>query len=54
MHLPAGLRAGFGKGFQESPPVLVIGVDGLPPVAMVHDVTDGAGILDSQLQTHTS
>ena len=52
MDLPTGLGARLRQRFQKASPVLVVVKNRLPPVAPVHDVVNGAGILDSQLARH--
>jgi hypothetical protein len=44
MNLPRGLETGFGQGFEETLPIPVSVEDGFPPVAMIQDTIDHAGI----------
>ena len=52
VNLPAGLFTRLAEGFEEALPVLVVEEDGFPAVAAVHDVVDGAGVLDSEFAGH--
>ena len=52
--LPAGLGADLRQGFHKAPPVRVVVEDRFPPVALIHDVVNGPGILNCQLARHTS
>ena len=49
MNLPARLGACLSQGLEEPLPIPVILEDRLAPVPAIHDVLDGARILDSQL-----
>jgi hypothetical protein len=44
--------AGLLQGFQEAPPALIAGKNGLAPVAAMHDMADRARILDAHLSSH--
>lgn len=52
MCLPAGFAAGLGEGFQEPHPILIVQKDGFAPVAPVHDVVNGPGILNAKFASH--
>jgi len=52
MHLPLRLLAGLCQRCQQSLPVLIIGEDGLLPIAAVHDVVERPRVLDAQLSGH--
>lgn len=54
MHLPAGLLAGLGEGFEEIVAVHVIQENFSPPVPPAHDVVQGTGILNAQLARHVN
>jgi hypothetical protein len=44
--------AGLLQGFQEAPPFLIAGKNGLAPVAAIHDMADRARIWDAHLSSH--
>ena len=51
-NVPLGFAARLVKGFQKTPPVDVVVVNRLPPIASVHDMVDRSGVLDTQLAGH--
>ena len=48
VELPAGLLARFGQGLEKAEAVMVVVENLFPPIATIHQVIDGAGILDSE------
>jgi len=52
MHLPRSLGTGFRQRLDEAPPIQVVLEDGFAAVAAIHDVIDGAGVLDAKLAGH--
>ena len=52
MHLPAGLLAAFGQSFDKAVAVLVVFKDSFAAVAAIHEMIDGAGILEAELARH--
>ena len=50
--LPAGFLAGLAQGFQKALAVLVVLENIFAPVAPIHEVVNGAGILDSEFAWH--
>jgi len=49
---PFGLGAPFAQGLQETLSIGIVAKYWLASVTSVHNVTDGAGILDAQLAGH--
>jgi len=54
MDLPGGFGASFAEDFQEAAPVEVVGEDGFAAIAAVHDVVNGARVLNAKLAGHAS
>jgi hypothetical protein len=52
MDLPGGLGTSFCESLKEAPAVVL--EDGFAAVATVHDMVDGAGVLDAELAGHVS
>ncbi len=52
MNLPPGCFAGLRERLDEALRVLLVEKDGFPAVAAVHDVVDGAGVLDAEFASH--
>ena len=48
VELPAGLLARFGQGLEKAEAVMVVVENLFPPIATIHQVIDGARILDSK------
>jgi hypothetical protein len=46
VHLPTGLFAGLGQGFEEPVAVGLVHEDFLAAIAAIHQVIDGTGLLD--------
>ena len=46
VNLPAGFAAGFGEGGQKTVAIQVVVENGFAPIPAIHDVVDGAGILN--------
>jgi hypothetical protein len=52
MDPPTGFFAGLAQGFLKKFPIAILAEDGLSPVASIHDVINGAGILHPQFSSH--
>src|SRR5438874_820848 len=50
--LPVRFGASLGQRLEEPLTVQIVVENGFAPIAAIHDVVDGAGILDAQLATH--
>ena len=53
MHLPGGFFTSFGQGVHKKRSILVGAENGLPPVATVHNMIDGARIFDTKFSGHS-
>jgi hypothetical protein len=52
MHLPTGPLAGFGQRFNKPVTIRIVRKDSFAAVAAVHEMIDGAGILEAELARH--
>ena len=50
--VPVGFCAGLAQRLEEPLPIQIVLENGFASIAAIHDVVDGAGILDAQLATH--
>jgi len=52
MHAPPRFLAGFGQGFEEKTPVIIVPKDPLPPIATRHHMVKGSSIFDPYAPGH--
>jgi hypothetical protein len=50
--LPVRFCTGLAERLEEPLSIQIVVENGFAPIAAIHDVVDGAGILDAQLATH--
>ena len=53
MHSPTGLGACLTQRGEEPLPISLVANNRLAPIAAVHDVVHGAGVLDAKFARHT-
>jgi len=53
VNLPAGFLARLRQRFEKILPIHVVHENVLAPIAPIHEMVNGAGVLDAQLAWHT-